>query len=305
MDSNNGKPTIRILHHMDRSGGTIISRCLGCMRGVTLLSEVNPVPYRAITPATAGACMQFHPILQAYKWHELFTVEEAEMLCVQTSLDYATLIELVHRRCTERGTTLLLRDWSHADFTAHPPFPAPTYRLSIVDALQERFNILHTASVRHPIDQWLSLRRLMVIHGHVSLSQFLYGYRRFAEECVEMGFIRYDDLVASPETEIQKICSRLDLAYDPSFATNWVKYSKVTGDMNQNRAETAIKKLPRRDFEADLLQQFESNSDYWESLKLLQFAHPEGIAAGAARSIAAPNFLTRESSTASQQDLHL
>jgi protein O-GlcNAc transferase len=297
MDSANGKPTIRILHHMARSGGTIIARCLGSMQRVTLLSEVSPVPYRAITPATIGSCLQFHPIVQAYKWHELFTVEEAEMLSVQTSLDYATLIELVHQRCAERGQTLLLRDWSHADFTAHPPFPEPTYKLSIVEALQDRFHIRHTASVRHPIDQWLSLRRLAVIDGHVSLKQFLSGYRRFAEKCVEMEFVRYDDLVNSPTTEIQKLCDRLDLRYDPNFETEWVNYSKVTGDMNQNRAETAIKKLPRRDFEIELLQQCESSADYWKSLELLGFAHPEGVEDSAPVAIAAPNFLSHVSST--------
>lgn len=301
MDSAEKKPTIRILHHMARSGGTIIARCLGCMQRVTLLSEVSPIPYRAITPATIGSCAQFHPILQAYKWHGLFSVEEAEMLSVQTSLDYATLIQLVDRRCEERGQTLLLRDWSHADFTSHPPFPAPTYRFSIVEALQDHYDIVHTASVRHPIDQWLSLRRLMVIHGNVSLEQFLYGYRRFAEKAVEIGFVRYDDLVESPDTEIQTLCQRLNLPYDANYRTEWVNYFKVTGDMNQNRAETAIKKLPRRDFEAELLRQFESNDDYHASLELLGFAHPEGVAgcshpgdAAAQLDVAPPKFLQRD-----------
>ncbi len=295
MNSSTDKPTIRILHHMARSGGTIISRCLGSMKNITLLSEVSPVPYGCITAETIGTCAQFHPILQAYKWHSLFSVEEAELLTMQTSLDYATLIELVRRRCDERGETLLLRDWSHADFTSHPPFPAPTYDFSIVNALQEKFNIRHTASVRHPIDQWLSLRRLVVVHGNVSLEQFLHGYRRFAEKAVEIGFVRYEDLVISPETEIRKLCDRLDLNYDTDFQTEWVNYTRVTGDIKQSRADVEIKKLPRRDFEPELLEQFASNADYQRSLELLGFAHPEGIVHPTQQPLAGPNFLARES----------
>lgn len=293
MVSADQKPTIRILHHMARSGGTILSRCLGSMRGVTLLSEVSPVPYRAITPATMVMCAQFHPILQAYKWHGLFSVEEAEMLSIQTSLDYATLIQLVQRRCEERGETLLLRDWSHADFTTHPPFPEPSYQHSIVEALRDHFTISNTYSVRHPIDQWLSLRRLVVIQGNVSLEKFLYGYRLFAEHCAAAEFVRYEDFVDSPETELQNVCRRLDLRYDPEFKVNWMNYSKVTGDLNQNRAETAIEKLPRREFEPDLLRQVEGNEDYRIALELLGYVHPEGTVAASRSELAAPNFLNR------------
>ncbi len=36
------KPAIRVLHQLARTGGTIISKCLGAMAGVVLLSEINP-----------------------------------------------------------------------------------------------------------------------------------------------------------------------------------------------------------------------------------------------------------------------
>ena len=152
------------------------------MQGVTLLSEVNPVPYWEATPKIADICMQFHPVIQAYKWYGLFSVEETEMLYAQTSLDYSTLIELIHQRCQEQNQTLVLRDWSHADFTAHPPFPAPTYQFSIIEALEEKFSIRRTASVRHPIDQWLSLRRLNVIQGHLTLETILVWLSKICRE---------------------------------------------------------------------------------------------------------------------------
>jgi len=30
------RATLRLIHHMARSGGTLISKCLGCMSGVVL-----------------------------------------------------------------------------------------------------------------------------------------------------------------------------------------------------------------------------------------------------------------------------
>ncbi len=112
-----------------------------------------------------------------------------------------------------------------------------------------------------------------------------------------IGYERYDDLVNTTATDIRTLGERLDLNYDPNFQTEWVNYSKVTGDMNQSRADTAIKKLPRRDFEPELLQQCESNADYWQALKLLGYAHPEGVAEQSDASIAAPNFPSRNATT--------
>ncbi len=43
-------PVVRLVHHLARSGGTLISRCLGCMSGVLLLSEIHPLGTRHFNP---------------------------------------------------------------------------------------------------------------------------------------------------------------------------------------------------------------------------------------------------------------
>ena len=50
---------------MARSGGTLISRCLGCMSGVLLLSEIHPL-------GTA----QFNPLVQAQRWYGLLSSQD-------------------------------------------------------------------------------------------------------------------------------------------------------------------------------------------------------------------------------------
>ena|GEM_PF-4627496 len=34
--------TLRIIHQLARSGGTLLNRCLGCMPGILMLSEIHP-----------------------------------------------------------------------------------------------------------------------------------------------------------------------------------------------------------------------------------------------------------------------
>jgi hypothetical protein len=38
-----GKQKLRMIHNMARSGSTLVCKCLGCMEGVVLLSELHPL----------------------------------------------------------------------------------------------------------------------------------------------------------------------------------------------------------------------------------------------------------------------
>ena len=59
------RPTLRLLHHMARSGGTLISKCLGCMSGVLLLSEIHPL-----------GTNHFNPLVQAQRWYGLLSSQD-------------------------------------------------------------------------------------------------------------------------------------------------------------------------------------------------------------------------------------
>ena len=63
------RPRIRLLHHLARSGGTVISRCLGAMDRVVLLSEIHPLGVR-----------MFDPLYQAHAWHGLLTDDDVANL---------------------------------------------------------------------------------------------------------------------------------------------------------------------------------------------------------------------------------
>ena len=107
-------------------------------------------------------------------------------------------------RCIEQGKILVLRDWTHLDFTAVPFLPRPTYQLTLADTLKQRLQVINTTTVRHPIDQWLSLRRLPIMQDNLTLEAFLEGYRRFAEHCSQIGFIRYEDFAHDQKLQLAR-----------------------------------------------------------------------------------------------------
>ena len=257
------RPTLRLVHHMARSGGTLISRCLGCMSGVLLLSEIHPL-------GTA----QFNPLVQAQRWYGLLSSQDLAELKARGRIAFGDAIDLIYRRAADAGQRLVIRDWSHLDFTGVPFIANPAYRLLTAEALAGRFELRQVCTVRHPLDQWLSLRQLAVIHGKLPLGAYLAGYRRFAEQACAIGFLRYEDFAADPGTIMKELCRRLEVRFDRHFAERWSSYAFVTGDVSGSRGGCQIQPVPRRTAEAGLLDELAASADYQASLELLGYHHP-------------------------------
>ena len=69
---------IRLIHNLQRSGGTIISKCLGAQEGVVLLSEIHPKGIEVLRKMNRNYDYG-DPIFQA-QWNELFKKEEYEKI---------------------------------------------------------------------------------------------------------------------------------------------------------------------------------------------------------------------------------
>ncbi len=233
------------------------------MSDVVLLSEIHP-----------HGTQYFNPLKQAHNWFNLFTPEDISLFEGNESVNFGQAILLIAERCSNRGKQLVIRDWTHLDFTAVPFLKEPSYSFVTADVLRRHCEVIQFATTRHPIDQWLSLRKLDIMQGKLSLSQYLMGYRHFAEKCAEIGFIRYEDFVRTPEPVVQELCTQLKLKYDYSFINKWSAYNKITGDISPPRVREKIEVRKRESVESGLLKQFESNIDYQKALMLLGYRHP-------------------------------
>lgn len=260
------KPVIHLLHHMARSGGTIISRCLGCMQKIALLSEIHPYGYQK---------QLINPLAQAHEWFDLFKPEDIALIKGPQPLSFIEAIEMIKTRSDEKGLTLVIRDWSHIDYTGWPHNSNPTYKLTTAKTLASRFTIVKTATVRHPIDQWLSLNESQSwADTEFSLDNFLFGYRKFAETAVDIGYGRYEDFVDNPKNFLENLCQKLRIAYDPDFENNWANYQSITTAVRSRDGGFSISKRPRREVEPELFELFSSNKDYQKAIKLLGYKHP-------------------------------
>lgn len=250
------RPTLRLLHHTARSGGTVIARCLGTMHGVCLLSEIHP----------AGT-ERHNPLDQAAEWHGLLTAADEQRL-VGVPVSFEDAIDLIARRAAERGLTLVLRDWNHLDFHG-VPFTRPTGRFLLAESLEAAYGLRRAYTVRHPLDQWLSMHRQPVLQD-LSLEAFLAGALAYARAAAAAGFHRYEDFVAAPERVLRGLCDDLGLAYDAGWQHRWQAYDQVTG-AGTGRAGDEIRTLPRRAPPPGLAERLEREPAYAEITSLLGY----------------------------------
>ena len=237
---------IAILHQMARTGGTLICKCLGSMGGVALFSELHPDD------------RSFCPVRQALDWHALLTPEETANV---TASPYAEILVTIDRRAEAMGLSLLLRDWSHVDFTE-----TSSLRPRLYEELRETFEIQRFCTVRHPLRQWSSLCKLM--DKRYEIRQFIKGYLAFARMAKEVGFVRYENFTEEPDASLREICTALGLRFDPGWRRRWADYSHVTGDSSTARQirPASLARVPESD-----LNEFRRNPDYAEALNVLGY----------------------------------
>lgn len=218
-EASSSRATLRIVTHLARSGGTMISKCLACMPGVALFSEMHPQGMRV--------ARNYHPLHQAVEWHGLLSPAEAAPLA---EAGFATLMTAIEARARGRGLSLLLREWAHVDHMPSSYGDSVTGRSALQEELCDRFTLVKAATVRHPLPGWLSLAEV----GHpMPLEVYLRGCLTFAEQEAETPTIRYEDFARSPDAVLETLCRALGLAYDPGYRQRWAAYDRITGDNDQ------------------------------------------------------------------------
>lgn len=250
---------IRLWLNLARSGGTLLSRCLGCMEGVALLSEVHPLGARIIDPAE-----------QAAAWHHLLQPRELARWSGGRGR-YDELIALLNDRAAARGKVLLLRDWSHLDFLG-VPFNEPNFQSRSMQLLGAKHELRSFATVRHPADQWHSQQRLDYLRGRVEVEPYLRGCLAFAELAATTGFVRYEDFTAEPDTHLARLCEGLGVPFDPTWEERYRTYANVTGDAaTTGKTIDEIRPAARHPLTPEIAGAFEASAEYRRACELMNY----------------------------------
>jgi hypothetical protein len=269
------KPEIAVLHSLARSGGTLVSKCVACMPNLVLLSEIHP------------RHAFFDPLTQAHEWYGLLDREELAELQQNGQPAYLAGIRLIHDRCTALGKKLVIRDWTHVDFTPGPYPVHPSLQLYQANVLREHFTVRQIALVRDPLDSYLSLVQLLDYRGRLDVLTYLKGVRVFADAAAAVGFVRYEDFCADPSAVLETICSALNLDYDESYSERFVHYSGITGDSYRpeqqltltgervgDRTCSSIRLPPHRSGYPELAKHLANHPDFVHILRSLGYDNP-------------------------------
>jgi hypothetical protein len=241
--------SIILLINYARSGGTILSKCLGSMDDIILISEVNPHQ-----PASLSIKEQ------ALKWYNITLKYN----------DYRDAVLELNDVCLKNNKHLIIRDWTFLDFTPCEQNKfEPTYRLSGLEIIKNDIDIIPFCFVRDAIDVWIS--RWMP-------PSFFINYKLYIENIVNSGIpiFKYEDFCINPEISLKKICSTININYSSNYK-NYTNYHKVTGDntnpkISRGAKNKFIQPFQRKRIPVELIRKLNANIDMIESNRLLGYS---------------------------------
>ena len=253
---------IRLIHQLARSGGTLVNRLL-LAQGVAVLSEVHPLGWATLDP-----------LAQARDWFGL--IEDAD-LHGRDALPYADALALIAEKARRKRRALAIRDWGHLDFMPIGMRLKPARASVQADALAGRFDLIRIATVRHPLDQWLSLTAMLGAEGRpprqAELEAWLDGMEAFAAMAAATGFVRYEDIAADPASGMEELCRKLDLPFDPARLAGWRETTQFsTGAVPGRAASSAtIERLAPRPAPPHILHRLNRDRRYRQALDRLGY----------------------------------
>lgn len=197
--------SIRLIHHVACSGGTIISKCLAAMQSVCLLSEVNPVN-------RFGA--KFNPTNPLL----LYELNHGNAPSRVVGESFCDDISHVFKLATRDNLSLVLRDHSHSDFFNGPPLTSERQK-TLECCLKEHYLLVSVVTVRHPLDSFMSLVRAgwSGQFQPSTLDEYCKRYLCFLDAYQELPLLKYEDFCANPDLFLRKLCFILSLKYDNTY----------------------------------------------------------------------------------------
>ena len=247
--SGKGKTKLRIVHHMACSGGTLISKCLAALPNVFLLSELHPTT----TLHQGGGKPKFLPsdVTTQARYAGVPDIEKlAWKIFKQNIRDTSSHIDSL-------GGDLVIREHTHSDFCVGAGFQPVS---SVAHHLQIDFDLLRVATIRNPIDSYLSLQKNNWVHFTPSnFEEYCKRIWTFISEYRDEQIFRYEDFVSSPKEVFKKITRNLELTFSDDFLDTFDIF-QVTGDSGRSGSEIAPR--PRRPLNKEELDEINQSEHF-------------------------------------------
>lgn len=247
------KPTLRVIHHMACSGGTLISKCVAALPNVFLLSELHPTS----TLHLSGNTPKFLPsdITTQARYAGVPQIDDLAWTI------FGSNVRDVNQHISSFGGSLVIREHTHSDFCVGSDFQQVS---SVANALKSDFNLLRLVTLRNPIDSFLSLQSNNWLHfSPPSFDEYCKRICAFLSEYSDEQIMRYEDFVDSPLESLKKISEILELPFSKE-SLNVFDIFKVTGD--SGRSSKDIKLRARRAVTAQETDEFNTSS-YYKKIK--------------------------------------
>lgn len=246
------KPTLRVIHHLACSGGTLVSKCVAALPNVFLLSELHPTSKLHM----GGGKPKFLPA-DVTTQARYASVPDIDLLAWKIFTDS---IKTTEQHISSFGGHLVIREHTHSDFCVGESFANHS---SVVEHLSNEFNVLRVATLRNPIDAYLSLLSNNWEHFEPKgFNEYCKRVNAFVSDYDTEQIIRYEDFVDNPKDSVQKIAKALDLPFSDGFLDTFDIF-RVTGD--SGRGGSTIEKRERRELPNQLLKEI-TKSKYFKKL---------------------------------------
>lgn len=243
---------IRTIHHFACTGGSLITKCLAALPNVQLLSEADPL-----------SDLNLRTDNTAFAPTDLIRLLRYNLRDTSNSVIEETFLGAIGAMCeslAQRGERLLIRDHTHSHYCTAQFLSS---RRPLRELLNERFPVKSIITVRHPLDSFVSLQLNGWVHFEPrTFDEYCRRYLAFLDDYSECNVFRYEDIVESTHTEVERMADSLRLKYDPSFYDT-LEAIRVTGD--SGRRGRGIERRPRRSV-PDTIQREVNSSHFYSQL---------------------------------------
>ena len=207
-----------VFYSFARSGGTLVNRCLGAVKGNLVLSEVNP----------HGAQVPIE--VQARDWLGLVKEEEFAAFGAQ---GYGAKIRSLADKAAARGQHLIIRDWTTLNFLRglHFQYSDPSLVLE-QEIYLARYGLVPRVAVlvRRAAAVYESIVRTFDHFRDLRVDDFGAAYGAYARAVAGYPIFQFERFCADPRGELRRLCDVLGAAYAESFLADFRSFDRCTGD---------------------------------------------------------------------------